>query len=99
MLSNEAFTRLNERLISNYTFCRLSGIDDVDVNRCLRLVNVHMGTSVDDFGRQRFLAVNIMKHFYGSVEIMKYIFLYFINNQLLNLKVLRDGYALIRCIS
>lgn len=55
ILSNEALNRLGTKLSTNYTSCRNSGLEDVDVGACLRTVGVTMEKSLDSFGRERFL--------------------------------------------
>lgn len=66
VLSNEAFTRLGKALTKNVSNCQNSGIDDVDVNACLRKLGVVMKSSVDAQGRQRFLVLSLLAHFDGS---------------------------------
>ena len=66
MLSNEAFRRIGQQLDTNYTFCPNSGVEDLDVNRCLRELGVEMGVSVDERGRQRFLVLDLMRHYLGA---------------------------------
>lgn len=66
MLSNEAFRRIGQQLDANYTFCPNSGVEDLDVNRCLRDLGVEMGVSVDELGRQRFLVLDLMRHYLGA---------------------------------
>ena len=65
VISNEAFKRIGRKLRKNFAYCRNSGVDDVDVNACLRTLGTRMGKSIDDLGRQKFLVVGMMAHFYG----------------------------------
>lgn len=70
LISNAAFTPLCERLKNSVSFCQNSGIEDVDINSCLRELGVKMGNSLDEKGRLRFLAFSLKDTFYG--ELFKY---------------------------
>lgn len=67
LLSGEAFQRIGHKLVTNQTFCQNSGIDDVDVAACLRLLDVRMNSSLDELGRERFLPVNFMSMYKGPI--------------------------------
>lgn len=67
LLTGEAFRRVGDKLTNNRTFCQNSGIDDVDLAACLRLLGVRMNSSLDDLGRERFLPVNFMSMYKGPV--------------------------------
>lgn len=65
VMSNAAFTSLCNHLEKNIKFCPNTGIDDVDVNACMRKLGVVMGKSTDNLGRQKFLAFSLKDTFYG----------------------------------
>lgn len=64
-MSNAAFAPMCERLINDFESCPNTGVDDVDVNACLRDLGVIMGKSLDEKGRLRFLAGSLKEFFYG----------------------------------
>lgn len=66
VMSNEAFTRISKALNKNISTCPNSGIDDIDINSCLRDLNVSMGISYDEQKRERFINMGLMTHFTGS---------------------------------
>lgn len=39
------------------------GTEDVDVGKCLRMLNVYPNKSIDEYGRERFHPLNVMDHF------------------------------------
>lgn len=59
VLSNEAFNRLGYALNHNYSYCKNTGIEDVDVAACLRRLKVYKKSSLDELGRERFHPFNI----------------------------------------
>ena len=65
-MSKEAFRRLGEQINQNMSFCQNSGIEDVDIQVCLRKLNVFPEKSLDDLGRERFHALHIKKSFFGD---------------------------------
>lgn len=65
VLSNEAFSRIGKALTQNIKNCQNSGIDDVDINACLRNLGVSIGRSLDEKNRHRFLVFNLATHFFG----------------------------------
>jgi glycoprotein-N-acetylgalactosamine 3-beta-galactosyltransferase len=69
VLSRESFQRLSDKLISNYSYCSISPAEDVDVGRCLTMLNVTRNNSTDNFGRERFHPWDIESHFKGSLPI------------------------------
>ena len=66
LLSREAFQRLGKKLNEDYKFCPNSGLEDVDVASCLRKLGVHKNMSLDEFGRERFHALSIKRHYFGE---------------------------------
>ena len=66
LLSKESLTRLGKRLNENFTSCSNSNIEDIDVARCLRLVQVYPKKSIDELGRERFHLMNLKDHFEGK---------------------------------
>lgn len=67
-MSHEAFKRISERLIDDFKSCPNNGVDDVNVNKCLRSLGVYMGDSLDDQGRQRFLVVSLKGSVNGRID-------------------------------
>lgn len=67
VLSREALKRLSEHLIHNFTSCKNTGIEDLDVARCLKYLNVSMVGSVDDLGRERFHPFSVYQHLYSNL--------------------------------
>jgi hypothetical protein len=65
VISGVGFKRLGAKLKADFNFCTNSGVEDKDTNHCLRELGVAMGKSVDENGRQRFLVLSILGHFYG----------------------------------
>ena len=59
VMSKESFNRIGSKLIQNYRFCPNTGIEDKDVSRCLRRLDVVSGKSLDEQGRERFHHTNI----------------------------------------
>ena len=51
VLSKEAFNRIGAALNKNYSFCKNTNFEDVDVAGCLRKLFVYKGKSIDDQGR------------------------------------------------
>ena len=67
VLSNEALQRIGSRLSENYTFCSNSGLEDVDVAKCLRKLDVYPDKSIDDKGRERFHPLSVSTHLKGAI--------------------------------
>lgn len=65
-LSKRAFTLMTRELIKDIRNCPNSGIDDTDVNACVRKYNGSMGNSRDEQKRERFLPMGLMNHFMGT---------------------------------
>lgn len=66
VMSNEALVRLGRQLHANRTFCPSNGIEDVEINTCLRLLGVHVGDSIDRLGRERFHPLDLDYHYNGG---------------------------------
>ena len=54
IMSREALTRLGSALTKDYNFCKNSGLEDVDVGKCLRTLGVYPNGSIDEVGRERY---------------------------------------------
>lgn len=65
LMSNEAFRRIGSKLNEDFRFCPNSGIEDVDVAKCFRKLQVFLKKSIDQNGRERFHPLNIDSHFFG----------------------------------
>ena len=63
LLSQESMSRLANKLIDDLNFCPNSGIEDVDVAKCLRKLDVHPGKSIDEKGRERFHPLGLSDHY------------------------------------
>lgn len=67
VLSHEAMRKIGQRLVTaNNNTCKMSGIEDKDVALCLRNMNIYMGNSTDELGRERFHPLNIRAHIFGN---------------------------------
>ncbi|CAF0936480.1 unnamed protein product [Brachionus calyciflorus] len=66
VLSNAAFTTISKALNEDITNCPNTGIDDVDINQCVRKYNGKKGKSLDEKGREKWLVFNLTTHFTGS---------------------------------
>lgn len=66
VLSKEAFNRIGSKLNENFDFCPNSGVEDVDVAKCLRSLGVNPKPSIDDEGRERFHPLSLNDHFSGN---------------------------------
>ena len=66
LLSNQALLRLGYNLNRNFTYCKNTGTEDVDVARCLRKLGVFPNKSIDSYGRERFHPLSIFHHYYGE---------------------------------
>lgn len=64
LLSKEALGRLGSKLNQNGTFCLDWGIEDLDVGRCLRRLEVNLGDTIDSENKERFHFANVFTHFY-----------------------------------
>lgn len=65
-MSHEAFTKIGEALVNNYTFCPNTGTEDLDCVSCLESLGVHKGDSTDFFGKEKFFPQNILDFVYGK---------------------------------
>ena len=63
VLSNAAFKLLGSQLVSNYNFCKNTGIEDKDVANCLRELKIYPKISIDDRGLERFHVFNLKNQF------------------------------------
>ena len=66
LLSNEAFNRLGKKLTDNPDSCPNTGVEDVDIAKCLRNLTVDQKSSLDELGRERFHSVDIISHYTGN---------------------------------
>lgn len=67
LMSKKAFKRLGWTLHFKPEVCKKSGIEDVDVARCLRKLDVFPNKSIDEFGRERFIPLNLPGFYYGQI--------------------------------
>jgi glycoprotein-N-acetylgalactosamine 3-beta-galactosyltransferase len=66
VLSKTAMKRIGEKLDESYKFCPNTGTEDVDVAKCLRMLNVYPERSFDELGRERFHPLSMWDHFEGN---------------------------------
>lgn len=64
LLSNQAVKKFTQYLDRGHR-CLISGVEDLDVAKCLRKVKVYPKKSIDDKGRERFHPLPIDHHFKG----------------------------------
>jgi glycoprotein-N-acetylgalactosamine 3-beta-galactosyltransferase len=57
-----------DELSKNKSNCKNTGVDDLDLSKCLLRLNVSIGDSRDQLGRERFHPNNFHKEFYGPVD-------------------------------
>lgn len=67
LMSKEAFNRLGRTLHLKPDMCTKSGVEDVDVAKCLRKLDVFPEKSIDELGRERFIPLNFPSFFTGSI--------------------------------
>ena len=65
LLSNEALKIIGDSLIKNYTSCSNTGIEDVDVAKCLNKLGSKQETSLDEDKRERFHPYDVKIHMKG----------------------------------
>jgi glycoprotein-N-acetylgalactosamine 3-beta-galactosyltransferase len=53
LIPREALNRIGSKLRKDYDFCSNSGIEDVDVAKCLKTLGVSSNSSLDELGRER----------------------------------------------
>jgi glycoprotein-N-acetylgalactosamine 3-beta-galactosyltransferase len=68
VMSKEAFNRIGVKLTENYSFCQNTGIEDVDIASCFRLLNVSLNPALDEMGRETFHPLDIDRHFNGKFD-------------------------------
>ncbi len=73
LLSKESLNRLGNQLISNETFCPMTGIEDVDIGECLRNLGVHPSNSTDEKCRERFHVTTLANHFENKNNVMNWL--------------------------
>lgn len=66
VLSNEALRLIGNKLNNNWTYCENTGIEDLDVAKCLRKLGVLIENSTDEFGKERFHPLSLIDHFNGN---------------------------------
>jgi glycoprotein-N-acetylgalactosamine 3-beta-galactosyltransferase len=65
LLSNEALKLIGDSLRKNYTYCSNTGIEDVDVAKCLNKLGVKQNKSIDEDNRERFHPYDVKIHMKG----------------------------------
>ncbi len=58
LVSQAGIQRLAAKLQRDIAFCSNRGIEDINVRKCLQKLNVKMGKSIDERGRERFHPLN-----------------------------------------
>lgn len=54
LISKESMSRLANQLKNDSNWCQNTGIEDVDVNKCMRRLNITTENSTDEYGRERY---------------------------------------------
>lgn len=67
LMSKKAFKRLGWTLNFKPDLCKKSGIEDVDVAKCLRKLDVFPNKSIDEYGRERFIPLNLPGFYFGQI--------------------------------
>ena len=71
-ISSSIVHKLGSALKENSSFCGMkNGIEDIEVARCLRQLNVTVGDSRDRRGRERFHGTSFIDHFDGIAKWME----------------------------
>ena len=65
LLSNKALKMIGDKLKENYTYCANTGIEDVDVAKCLKKLGSRQESSIDDEERERFHPYDVKIHMKG----------------------------------
>ncbi len=65
VLSREALSRFGPKIVADKKFCANSGIEDIDIAKCLRKLDVKAGVSIDELKRERFHPLSIDHHLKG----------------------------------
>ncbi len=58
----------------DFKFCQNSGIEDVDVGSCLRKLGVKSEKSIDIYGKERFLPVNVKDFVNNKSEWLEWLY-------------------------
>lgn len=67
LVSRETVRALGNALESNASFCSMSqGYEDLEVAGCLHKLNVTLGESRDEMGRERFHGISLKDHWEGN---------------------------------
>ncbi len=53
VLSKNAFETIGEVLYRNFSFCPNTGVEDMDIGICLKLLNILPQNSIDEYGKER----------------------------------------------
>ena len=53
VLSKNAFEKIGSKLKKDFSYCPNTGVEDLDVGNCLKLLNILPQNSIDEFGRER----------------------------------------------
>jgi glycoprotein-N-acetylgalactosamine 3-beta-galactosyltransferase len=91
LLSRNAFLRLGIELSKDEPICNNTGIEDVDVAKCLRQLNVYPNKSLDEMNRERFNMFSIDDYF--GVSLPSWIYKWSSNGvKMVKIKVLLSLY-------
>lgn len=75
VMGQRAFRLLGERLVTNFTSCADTGIEDRDVSYCLKSMGVSIGVSADEQSNLRFVPLNLIE-FYIGIYLISIITIY-----------------------
>lgn len=66
LLSGKAMNQLTTKLNENSSFCLNQGVEDIDIAKCLRDLNIYPQNSTDERNKERFHPLSITDHFTGN---------------------------------
>ncbi|CAF0928685.1 unnamed protein product [Brachionus calyciflorus] len=66
VISYAALETIVKAMQINIKNCPDTGVDDLDINHCIRNYNGKIGKSIDEKGRERFLGFSVDVHFSGN---------------------------------
>lgn len=66
LLTRESFTRVSRAIKDDFKACPDTGVEDVDMGRCMRRLNITPDRSEDDCGHERFHPLSMRSHVFGD---------------------------------
>ena len=65
-LSNMAMKRITDELKQNYSYCPMTGVEDLDVGNCLRMLSISPQNTMDSKKLEMFHPLTLRDHVYGE---------------------------------